>query len=159
MIRKSLTQKNTLLKTAASQRCKPKFLREYFFLQPREEFYFFSPTLRCFNFFFHRTVQTRTDIALNVNRHEQSECELWTEPLRGKSMPAANKKINAIKKRRGLSFNQTVVHLMKCVQVQKMRTTLWKKSFSICSHFLPRVYRSETLLFFTASIPSALWAS
>ncbi len=57
---KAHTQKNTLLKTAASQRCKPKFLREYFFLQPREEFYFFSPTLRCFNFF--ANAQPTTDI-------------------------------------------------------------------------------------------------
>lgn len=56
---KALTQKNTHLKTAASQRCKPKFLREYFFLQPREEFYFFSPTLRCFNFF--ANAQSTTD--------------------------------------------------------------------------------------------------
>jgi hypothetical protein len=42
-MKKALTQKNTLLKTAASQRYKPKFLREYFFLQPSEEFYFFLP--------------------------------------------------------------------------------------------------------------------
>lgn len=52
-------QKNTLLKTAASQRCEPRFLREYFFLQPREEFYFFSPTLQCFNFF--ATAQPKPD--------------------------------------------------------------------------------------------------
>lgn len=50
-MRKALTQKNTLLKTAARQRCEPKFLREYFFLQPKKKFNFFSPTLRCFNFF------------------------------------------------------------------------------------------------------------
>lgn len=49
-------QKNTLLKTAASQRCEPKFLREYFFLHPKKEFEnFFSlpqkklnhPTAQC----------------------------------------------------------------------------------------------------------------
>lgn len=61
--RKANPQKNTLLKTAASQPCKPKFLREYFFLQPREEFYFFSPTLRCFNFF--ATAQSTTDKQLD----------------------------------------------------------------------------------------------
>ena len=58
-MRKALTQKNTLLKTAASQRCKPKYLREYFFLQPKKKFNFFSPTLRCFNFF--ATAQPTTD--------------------------------------------------------------------------------------------------
>ena len=52
-------QKNTLLKTAASQRCQPKFIREYFFLHPSNEFYLFSPTLRCFNFF--ATAQPTTD--------------------------------------------------------------------------------------------------
>jgi hypothetical protein len=52
-------QKNTLLKTAARQRYKPKFLREYFFLQPRKEIYFFSPILRCFNFF--ATTQSTTN--------------------------------------------------------------------------------------------------
>ena len=67
--RKANPQKNTLLKTAASQPCKPKFLREYFFLQPREEFYFFSPTLRCFNFF--ATAQPTTD--------KQSESLLQTK--------------------------------------------------------------------------------
>lgn len=52
-------QKNTLLKIAARQRYQPKFLREYFSLQPRKEFYFFSPTLRCFNFF--ATAQPTSD--------------------------------------------------------------------------------------------------
>lgn len=50
-MRKAITQKNTLLKTAASPRCEPKFLREYFFLQPKKKFNFFSPTLQCFIFF------------------------------------------------------------------------------------------------------------
>jgi len=154
-MRKALPQKNTLLKTAASQSCKPKFLREYFFLQPKKKFNFFSPTLRCLIFFSNRTVHNPTDIALKVNRFEQSVCGLRTIQLRTESKAAGNKKINAIKKRRGLSGNQTVVHLMECLQVQKMRTTLRQRSLFICSHFLREVYRSESLLFFTASIPSA----
>lgn len=65
---------------------------------------------------------TRTDIALNVNRLEQSVCELRTEPLRGESMPAANRKLSEILKKGGLVVNQSVVLLMKCVQAKKNAT-------------------------------------
>ncbi len=61
---KAHTQKNALLKTTASQRCKPKFLREYFFLQPKMKFNYFSSTLRCFNFF--ATPQ------LTIDKHPES---------------------------------------------------------------------------------------
>lgn len=100
-MRKALTQKNTLLKTAASQRCEPKLLREYFFLQPKKKFNFFSPTLRCFNFFHQRTVLIRTDIALNVNRFEQSACGLETTHLRTDSKAAGNIKIKRNLKKKG----------------------------------------------------------
>ncbi len=48
---KSPHTKNTLLKKRTSQRFKQFFLREYFFSHPRRNSIFFSPTLRCFNFF------------------------------------------------------------------------------------------------------------
>ena len=47
---KALTQKNTLFKTTKAN-ARSKFLREYFFIHPKKKFNFFSPTLRCFNFF------------------------------------------------------------------------------------------------------------
>jgi hypothetical protein len=43
-------QKNTLLKNAQAN-AESIFFKRVFFSPPREEFYFFSPTLRCFNFF------------------------------------------------------------------------------------------------------------
>lgn len=42
---------------------------------------------------------------------------------------AANIKIKRNLKKKGFIGSRTVVHLMKCVQVQKMRTTLWHKFF------------------------------
>ena len=42
-------QKNTLLKNAQANAAS-NFFKRVFFSPPREEFYFFSPTLRCFNF-------------------------------------------------------------------------------------------------------------
>jgi len=48
-MKKARSQKNTLLKTAASQRCEPKFLREYFFLLPQENYFLKFPSL--LNFF------------------------------------------------------------------------------------------------------------
>jgi hypothetical protein len=42
---KANEQKNTLLKTAASQRCETKFLREYFFLLPQKNYFLKSPSL------------------------------------------------------------------------------------------------------------------
>ena len=83
-MRKALTQKNTLLKTAASQRCESKFLREYFFLQPKKKFNFFSPALRCFNFF--TTAQPTTDKHLDSLLHAltgQSNLTRTTEARTG----------------------------------------------------------------------------
>lgn len=41
----------------------PKLAREYFFLHPEKEFNYFSPILRCFNFF--ATTQPTTDELLD----------------------------------------------------------------------------------------------
>jgi len=87
----STLQKNTLLKTASSKRCVPKFLREYFFLQPSKNF--FPPFFFSIELFSSRTgiVRNRTDIAMNVNRFEQSVCKLDTTHLRTNRTAAANK--------------------------------------------------------------------
>jgi len=58
MKRKALTQKNTLLKNPQAN-AEGNFFKRVFFSPPQEEFYFFSPTLRCFNFF--ATAQPTTD--------------------------------------------------------------------------------------------------
>ena len=91
----SQPQKNTLLKNAQAN-AESNFFKRVFFSPTQEEIQiFFSPTLRCFNFFCQRTVLIRTDIASNVNRFVASVCGHRTEQLRGESMAAANKKINA----------------------------------------------------------------
>ena len=81
--------KNTLLKNAQAN-AKAIFLREYFFSCPKRNSKNFFPTLRCFNFFCQRTVQTWADIASNVNRFGQSVCGLETVVLRGKSTTNAS---------------------------------------------------------------------
>ena len=84
-------KKNTLLKTAASHRTTKVFKRVFFSPTQEEIQIIFFPTLRFFNYlFFQRTVQTLTDIALNVNRFEQSVCELPTTHLRTDSKAADN---------------------------------------------------------------------
>ena len=132
---KAHTQKNTLLKTAASQRCEPKFLREYFFLPPKKKF--FLPSFFLF-FFSHRTgtVRNTTVSASNVNRFEQSVCKLDTANLRTDSRAAANRKLNAIIFLRGLSVHQSDALRMNILQVQKMRTTLWHK----CLYLFVRIF-------------------
>jgi len=55
---KSHPQKNTLLK-AAKANAATKAFKRVFFSPTQEEFYYFSPTLRCFNFF--ATAQPTTD--------------------------------------------------------------------------------------------------
>ena len=56
-------------------------------------------------------VQTLTDTALNVNRHEQTVSELQTVVLLTNSTAAANIRLKEILKRRALFGNQTVVLL------------------------------------------------
>ena len=88
----------------------------------QKEFNFFSPTLRCFNFFPTAQCVTRHDTASNVNRFGQSVCGLRTEPLHGESKPAGNRKLSETLKKGGLVVNQSVVLLIKCVQAKKNAT-------------------------------------
>lgn len=82
--------KNTLLKTAQGN-ARPKFLREYFFSHPRRNSNFFSPTLRCFNFFPHRTVRNWTDTVSIVGDFRQSVSKLDTTHLRTDRRATDNK--------------------------------------------------------------------
>ena len=113
MSKEAHTQKNTLLKTAATNRTTKVFKRVFFSPPQKEIQIIFFPTLRFFNYlFFQRTVLNRTDIALNVNRFEQSVCGLQTLPLRTNSKAADNIRLKEILKRRALFRNQTVVLLI-----------------------------------------------
>jgi hypothetical protein len=56
-------------------------------------------------------MQTQTDIAMNVNRLEQSVCELRTDELRTNSLAAYNIRLKEILKRRALLGYQTFVLL------------------------------------------------
>lgn len=55
---------------------------------------------------------------MNVNRLEQSVCELQTVVLRWNSTATANMQLSETLKKGALVVNQTVVLLIKCVQVQ-----------------------------------------
>ncbi len=88
----------------------PKLAIEYFFLPTMKHFFlpfFFLITFR------HHTgfVRIRTDIASNGNYLEQPLSELQTAVLRPNSKPAANIRLNEIKKSRALLRYQTVVLL------------------------------------------------
>jgi hypothetical protein len=50
-MKKAQTQKNTLLQAASSQHTNQSLQESIFFSSPRRIFHFFSPTLRCINFF------------------------------------------------------------------------------------------------------------
>ncbi|HPW98279.1 MAG TPA: hypothetical protein PK218_06955 [Flavobacterium sp.] len=58
-MKKSHPQKKYTLAGRFKPTHEPKLAREYFFLLPKKNFSFFSPTLRCFNFF--ETAQPTTD--------------------------------------------------------------------------------------------------
>lgn len=73
---KSQRTKNTLLQFAQGNRTNQKLQESIFSPTQKRNSNFFSPTLRCFNFFSHRTVRNRTDIASNVNRFVESVCGL-----------------------------------------------------------------------------------
>ena len=128
-------------KYTLKNRCKPahepKFLREYFFLQPKKNF--FPPFLFSIKLFFQRTgiLQTCTDIASNVNRFVDSVCGLETVVLRGKSTASANRKINANFKKGGFIGYQTFALLMKCVHDKKNATEeSGKKLYLFVAFFL-----------------------
>jgi len=59
--------KNTLLK-AAKANAATKAFKRVFLSPPQEEFYFFSPTLRCFKYFATALCVTRQDCSSNLNR-------------------------------------------------------------------------------------------
>ncbi len=86
---KAHPQKNTLLKNADAN-AKGNFFKRVFFSPTHEEFF---PPLFFLFFFRHRTgfVRNRTDIALNVNRFEQSVCGLDTLTLRTDRRASGNK--------------------------------------------------------------------
>lgn len=82
--------KNTLLQAATSQPTNQS-LQESIFSSTQEKLKNKkSPTLQKNKTSFHRTVQTLTDTALNVNRLEQSVCGLDTTHLRTDSRAAHN---------------------------------------------------------------------
>lgn len=82
---KSPHTKNTLLQAATSQHTNQS-LQESIFSPTQEKIKKQKISLPKKNkTSFHRTVQTLTDIALNVNRFGQSVCGLQTVVLRGNS--------------------------------------------------------------------------
>jgi len=153
------TKKYTLA-SRTGQRLNQSLQESIFFSTPIRIFNFFSPTLRCFNFFFHRTVHNLTVCASNVNRFGESVCVIRTEPLRGESMPAANKKLSEILKKGGLVVNQTVVLLMKCVQVKIFATEESGRNLYL---FVAKIFvnscPSYSPFFKTSPSPCALGAS
>ncbi len=57
-----------------------------------------------------------------INFFVENVCEHRTEQTDDESITAANRKLSKILKKGGLVVNQTVVLLMKCVQVQFFAT-------------------------------------
>ena len=84
---KSPHTKNTLLKKRTSQHYKQFFLREYFFSHPRRNSIFFSPTLRCFNFFATAQQPTTDNLLDNLlqNLTGQHDLTMTTEARTGNS--------------------------------------------------------------------------
>jgi hypothetical protein len=98
----SQRSKKYTLKNRCKSAHEPKFLREYFFLPPKKNFFppflflikLFSPT--------HGFTVETTSCAPNVNRFEQSVCGLQTVVLRTNSSGNAyNIKIKRNKKKKG----------------------------------------------------------
>jgi len=106
---KSPHTKKYSLASRLSQRLNQSLQESIFFSTPNSNSNFFSPTLRCFNFFSHRTVRNRTDSASNVNRFGQSVCKLDTTHLRTDRRATDNK---GLKEMAGEVVNQTFVHLI-----------------------------------------------
>ena len=88
---KALTQKNTLLKNAASHRT-TNFFKRVFFSPTQEEIQIiFSPTLRFFNYLFSpHTLRNWTDKVSIVGKFEQSVCKLDTTNLCANKRASAN---------------------------------------------------------------------
>jgi hypothetical protein len=74
-----------------SQRTDQSLQKSVLFASPNRNSIFFSPALRCFNFFCHRTVRNLTDSASNINRFLDSVCKLDTTHLRTDRRATDNK--------------------------------------------------------------------
>ena len=140
--------KNTLLQfpqaNAETKNCK-----RVFFSPPQEKLKIKkSPPLQKNKTSFHRTVQTLTDIALNVNRLEQNVCGLELYSFGRTAAHAGNIKIKRNLKKKGFGGYRKFVQVMKCVQVQKNATDVSGNNLSIWLHF----FASTVVL----SIPSFL---
>lgn len=109
---KSPHTKNTLLQAATSQPTNQS-LQESIFSATQEKLKNKkSPTLLKNKTSFHRTVQTLTDNAFNVNRFGQSVCKLDTTHLRPDRRAAHNKGLNEMAGavvKRTVCFYQTFV--------------------------------------------------
>lgn len=100
-------KKNTLLKNAQAN-AEGNFFKRVFFSPPKKS------TLPFFtNLFFppHGFTANTNSCALNVNRFEQSVCELQTTHLRTDSRAADNIRLKEILKKGALTVKRTVVHL------------------------------------------------
>jgi hypothetical protein len=113
MKRKANAQKNTLLQFAQSNRTNQK-LQESIFSSTQEKLKIKKfPTLQKNKTSFHRTMQTLTDIALNVNRFGQSEFRLDTSPLRTDRRASGNTGLAKVAVQCSADtfvVNQTLVH-------------------------------------------------
>lgn len=114
--------KNTLSQAATSQPTKQSLQESIFSPTQKKLKNKKFPSLQKNKTSFHRTVQTLTDIVLNVNRFGQPDCKLDSVNLRTDSRAAHNMQLSEILKKGAVVVNQTVVLLMKCVQVQFFAT-------------------------------------
>jgi hypothetical protein len=89
-------KKNTLLKNAEANAEGNFFKRVFFSPTQKRNSKIFFPTLQKKIRTPQRTVQTCNFTAMNVNRFEQSVCELQTVVLRANSKPAANIRLKEI---------------------------------------------------------------
>jgi hypothetical protein len=85
-----------------SQRTDQSLQKSVLFANPNRNSIFFSPTLRCFNFFSQRTVLNRTDTASIVGDSGQSVCKLDTTHLRADRRATAN--MNCVKNQTKFDF-------------------------------------------------------
>jgi len=76
------SHKKYTLASRTKQSHKPKLAREYFFFHPRKIKKQKNSLPSKNKTSFHRTVQTPSDIALNINRFGQSVCKIDTSSLR-----------------------------------------------------------------------------
>lgn len=85
--------KNTLLQFAQGNSINPKLQESIFSSTQNRNSNYFSPTLRCFNFFCQLTVRNRTDSTSIVGNFGQSVSKLDTTQLRTDRRATYNKQI------------------------------------------------------------------